>query len=89
MSEQNRKFGTGSLKAAFRQGHKELGQALKAFPDSIPIIEEPGQLNNPTNLEVHQQRVEEKQPSLIEQKQAELRTSYQAVEKSKEREIEK
>lgn len=41
-----RKFGQGALGAAFRQGFSEISSALKAFPDSLPIIEQPGQLNN-------------------------------------------
>ncbi len=36
------------FKAAARQGSSEIAQALKAFPDSIGIVEEPGTLGNPT-----------------------------------------
>ncbi len=54
MSESKRKFGEGALSAAWRQGHKEIGQMLKAFPDSI-MIEEPGQMNNPTSHGISQQ----------------------------------
>jgi hypothetical protein len=36
------------FKAAARQGSSEFAQALKAFPDSIGIVEEPGTLGNPT-----------------------------------------
>lgn len=36
------------LYAFIRQGHKEIGQALQAFPDSIRVVEEPGTLGNPT-----------------------------------------
>ena len=36
------------IKAFLRQGHKELTPALKAFPDSLPCVEEPGMLGNPT-----------------------------------------
>ena len=36
------------LWAAGRQGAKELAQALKAFPDSLHPVEEPGTLGNPT-----------------------------------------
>ena len=36
------------LYAAFRQGDKEFAQILKAFPDGIQLIEEPGTLGNPT-----------------------------------------
>ncbi|MCA9217975.1 MAG: hypothetical protein KDB27_33120 [Planctomycetales bacterium] len=52
--EPKRKLGEGALAAAWRQGHKEIGQMLKAFPDSI-LIEEPGQMNNPTSHGVSQQ----------------------------------
>jgi hypothetical protein len=36
----------GELDAAFRQGARELGSALKAFPDAIQV-DEPGQVFNP------------------------------------------
>ena len=58
-NEQNaapRKIGEGSLAAWARQGHKELSAALKAFPDSLPIIEEPGMPSNLTSYEVTKQR---------------------------------
>jgi hypothetical protein len=38
--------------AWFRQGSKEAAQALKAFPDSIHPVEEPGTLGNPTQAMV-------------------------------------
>jgi hypothetical protein len=41
----------GVIAAAGRQGIGELGQALKAFPDSIQV-EEPGTLFNPTQGEI-------------------------------------
>ena len=44
--QQQRKYGEGAALAAFRQGFAELTNALKAFPDSLPLIEQPGQLNN-------------------------------------------
>ena len=44
---------TAALHAFVRQGAKELGQALQAFPDSnIHTVEEPGQLFNPTMQEI-------------------------------------
>jgi hypothetical protein len=43
------------LYAALRQGSKELGQALQAFPDSIHPVEEPGTLGNPTQAMVTQE----------------------------------
>jgi hypothetical protein len=36
------------LYAAGRQGTKEIAQLLKAFPDGVQLIEEPGTLGNPT-----------------------------------------
>jgi hypothetical protein len=36
------KIGEGSLSAMGRVGWDEIGQALKAFPDSIGPMEEPG-----------------------------------------------
>jgi hypothetical protein len=41
----------GYLAAAGRQGLGELGQALKAFPDSIQV-QEPGTIFNPTQGEI-------------------------------------
>jgi len=41
----------GYLAAAGRQGLGELGEALKAFPDSIQV-QEPGALFNPTQGEI-------------------------------------
>jgi hypothetical protein len=40
------------LWAAWRQGLKELGAALKAFPDSIQVPEVVGGIGNPTQMEV-------------------------------------
>lgn len=45
-TETPRKYGQGALAAAFRQGFAELTNVLKAFPDSLPLLEQPGQLNN-------------------------------------------
>lgn len=55
-TDEPRKIGEGSLKAWARQGHKELTAALKAFPDSLPLVEEPGMPSNPTSYEVTRQR---------------------------------
>jgi hypothetical protein len=41
--------------AAWRQGLKELGQALPAFPDSIRPVEELGTMGNPTQAMVTQE----------------------------------
>ena len=49
------KIGEGALRAAGRQGLKELAQALPATKESIQVIEEPGQLGNPTSYEVSKQ----------------------------------
>ncbi len=46
-----RKLGAGAAMAALWQGGKELGAALKAFPDSISI-DEPGTVLNPTQGEI-------------------------------------
>ena len=46
-----RKIGAGALSAAMRQGGKELGTALKAFPDSISV-DEPGTVLTPTQGEI-------------------------------------
>ena len=39
---------TAPLYAFVRQGGKETGQVLQAFPDSMRPVEEPGTLGNPT-----------------------------------------
>lgn len=44
--ELTRKLGQGVALAAFRQGFSELAHVLKALPDSAPIVEQPGQMNN-------------------------------------------
>jgi hypothetical protein len=49
--EADRKIGAGTLMAAGRQGADEIGQALKAFPDSIQV-QEPGTILNPTQGEI-------------------------------------
>ncbi len=49
--EPARKLFAGAGLAALRQGGKELGTALKAFPDSISI-DEPGTLLTPTQGEI-------------------------------------
>lgn len=45
----------GHIAAAARQGADEIGQALKAFPDSIGV-DEPGALWNPTQGEIASER---------------------------------
>lgn len=50
----DRKLFAGAGMAALRQGGKEFGTALKAFPDSISI-EEPGGVLSPTQGEVAEQ----------------------------------
>lgn len=47
----------GHLAAAGRQGADEIGQALKAFPDSIGV-DEPGTVFNPTQGEIAADREE-------------------------------
>jgi hypothetical protein len=45
----------GTIKAAFRQGAGEIGEALKAFPDSIQV-RELGTVLSPTPGEISQDR---------------------------------
>ena len=53
MSEQKQKIGAGHVKAALRQGAKELAQVLPAFPaHGIQPVEEPGLASNLTPQEV-------------------------------------
>lgn len=47
-NETNRPSFSGPLYAGLRQGAKELTPLLKAFPDSMHPVEEPGTLGNPT-----------------------------------------
>lgn len=42
------KIGEGHAAGMFRQGLKELAQALPAFPDSVRPVEEAGVFGNPT-----------------------------------------
>jgi hypothetical protein len=51
MAEAKRKIGAGALAAALRQGGKELGTALKPFPESI-AVDEPGTILHPTQGEI-------------------------------------
>lgn len=46
------KIGAGQLEGALRQGLKEIGQVLPAFPDSVRTVEEPGMIGNLTPQEV-------------------------------------
>lgn len=46
------KIGAGQLQGFLRQGHKEIAQALPAFPDSMRTVEEPGMVGNLTPQEV-------------------------------------
>ena len=48
--------GLADLGAALRQGLKEAGQMLPAFPDSIQPVNEPGTLGNPVAREVYEAR---------------------------------
>jgi hypothetical protein len=50
------KIGDGHLAAFLRQGHKEIAQALVAFPQGMHIVEEPGLAGNPTQMEVREQK---------------------------------
>jgi hypothetical protein len=65
----------GTLAAAWRQGLGELGEALKAFPDSIHV-RELGTIGAPTPGEISQQRGifgqghEQEAESLIDQSRA-------------------
>jgi hypothetical protein len=85
-SNRQRKLGEGAARAAFRQGHKEIAQILPAFPDSMRIVEEPGQLNNPTPLEVYSERHDVESP--LQAKQREMRPAMVEREPDKGREPE-
>ena len=49
------KIGQGHVQGFFRQGGKEVAQALPAFPDSIRPVEEPGLFGNPVSQTIYQQ----------------------------------
>ena len=68
--QQGRKFGQGALGAAFRQGFSELANALKSFPDALPIVEQPGQLNNIGPQGVAQQAGFSEPPSAYQKQSA-------------------
>lgn len=80
---EERKIGEGALAAAWRQGLKEVGQALKALPDSMPIVEEPGTLGNVTPQVVTQQMGYD----YLAERQAELGVQAQNREKQPEMEM--
>lgn len=71
-----RKIGEGSLAAAVRQGHKEIGRIVAAFPEQTPVIEEPGAFNNPTSYAVS------KQTGAVESKDDQVYGQLEAVDKS-------
>lgn len=48
----SKKIGQGHAAAMARIGHDEISNALKAFPDSIPIVPEAGAIGEPTPQEV-------------------------------------
>ena len=73
------KIGAGALKAAGRMGHDEIGHALKAFPDSIPITPEVGALGEPTPQEVFADKQEVESP--LQALQKDLYTPKLAPEK--------
>jgi hypothetical protein len=50
--------GAATMWAAWRQGLKELAQALPAFPTSVRPVEELGGFANPTQMEVSQDKGE-------------------------------
>lgn len=62
--ELNNTKSIGLLKAAGRQGLREFREALKAFPDAAPTMEEMGQIGNPTPQEVSKQKGVNKEPEL-------------------------
>lgn len=49
------KLGQGVLMAAWRQGLKELGNIIAAFPGHSPLVEEPGQLGRATQQSISRQ----------------------------------
>jgi hypothetical protein len=60
---QGPKIGATHAPAAFRQGLKEIGNILPAFPESIKPVEEVGLFGNALPQEVYKAR-HEKEPNI-------------------------
>lgn len=75
----NRKIGAGAGMAAARMGLDEIGHALKAFPDSIPITPEAGALGEPTPQQVYQE-----QGGYLELQQSKIQVPQQQQEMGRE-----
>ena len=71
---QKPKIGQGALMAAFRQGLKELGNIIAAFPGHSPLVEEPGQLGRATQQSISRQ-TGASQPVHFNQTQPEAQTA--------------
>jgi len=77
-----------AFSASWRQGLKEVGQVLPAFPDSIRPVEELGTLGNPTQLEVNMEKGV--QPSYGRSSYGEYLASHQSeVRESQDRGLER
>ena len=85
--ETPRKLFAGAGMAALRAGGKELGTALKAFPDSISI-DEPGSVFSPTQGEIAESNRGGSVWGRVQaaQERAEAGNGKEAIEKTPERE---
>ncbi len=75
------KFGQGALWAAWRQGLKEIGNIIAAFPGHSPLIEEPGQLGRATQQSISRQ-TGASQPVHFNQSQQESAADMNSAEKT-------
>jgi hypothetical protein len=75
------KWGAGHAKAWFRQGNKEIAQALPAFPDSIRVVEEPGLAGNPTPQEVVKEKGNDPYQEWLDRRATELQESAHEQER--------
>lgn len=73
------KIGQGAHMAAWRQGLKELGNIVAAFPGHSPLVEEPGQLGRATQQSISRQ-TGASQPVHFQQSQPEIHTTMNASE---------
>lgn len=78
---QKPKLGQGALMAAWRQGLKELGNIVAAFPGHSPLVEEPGQLGRATQQSISRQ-TGASQPVHFHQSRQEPAANMKSTEKT-------
>ncbi|RCS46478.1 hypothetical protein DTL42_16100 [Bremerella cremea] len=73
------KIGQGAIAALGRQGYKELGSIVAAFPGHSPLVEEPGQLGRATQQSISRQ-TGASQPVHFYQSQPEIHSTMNTPE---------